>query len=254
MPRWSHYDQVARIATKALAKGGRRVSPGLVEWDIGADCEAPKMVFLVGRKEALFADDKWRQADQVGQITLELNMWTRCRQCRKCLAHRASLWRGRMRAEMGMASRTWFGTLTLRPDAHELAFRKACVRLTRSAVDFDRLSEREQFAERCKEISPEITRYLKRVRKNSGAAVRHIVVSEAHQSGLPHFHALIHEYGGSVERRLLDAAWPLGFTKWRLASDERNEAAYLAKYLSKSNIARVRASLRYGQGPARSPQ
>ena len=45
-------------------------------------------------------------------------------------------------------------------------------RLWSGGTDFDALSPAEQFAERMTEIGREVTLYLKRVRKESGARVR----------------------------------------------------------------------------------
>lgn len=93
----------------------------------------------------------------------------------------------------------------------------------------------------------EITKYLKRVRKKSGAPLRYILVAEAHKSGLPHYHMLIHECDPSrqVRHKDLTAAWSWGFTRFKLV-ETSNTAWYVCKYLSKAQLARVRASVRYG--------
>ena len=97
-------------------------------------------------------------------------------------------------------------------------------------------------------IGRQFTLGFKRLRKNTGASIRFVLVAERHKSGAPHFHALIHEAVGSPPVRYADLyrdLWSLGFSKYKLA--EKGHASYVTKYLTKSSEARVRASLRYGQ-------
>lgn len=156
------------------------------------------------------------------------------------------LWRSRAERETRAALRTWFGTLTLSPAAHQTMVSKARARLGAQGVDFDALPYGEQFRERHREISREITKYLKRVRKESGE-LRFLMVAEHHKSGLPHYHLLVHERDAlGVKHRTLSTQWKLGFEKWRLLTDLR-EASYLCKYLAKATVARVRASGAYGE-------
>lgn len=156
------------------------------------------------------------------------------------------LWRTRAEHETRAALRTWFGTLTLNPAAHMTMVSRARVRLAQQGIDFDDLPIGEQFIERHREISREITKYLKRVRKISGQ-FRFLMVAEHHKSGLPHYHVLVHERDAhGVKHRVLSSEWKLGFEKWRLLTDLR-EASYLCKYLAKATVARVRASGAYGQ-------
>lgn len=97
-------------------------------------------------------------------------------------------------------------------------------------------------------IGPEITKYLKRVRKQSKCSFRYLLVMEAHKSGLPHYHMFLHETpsGGEVPKRILKYQWHLGFTDFKLVDDAHRRADYICKYLAKSNLARVRASKGYG--------
>ncbi|MDT9597658.1 rolling circle replication-associated protein [Sphingosinicella rhizophila] len=154
-----------------------------------------------------------------------------------------------MKATLG---RTWFVTLTLRPEEHFKAYARACLRLSRDGIDFDRLSTDEQFAERVAEIGPEITLWLKRVRKQTGAKLRYILVVEPHKSGLPHFHMLLHEVSSAkpVAARAMKYQWQLGWWQGSLVdqSSTNRAAGYVAKYLTKSATARVRASRGYGTG------
>lgn len=97
-------------------------------------------------------------------------------------------------------------------------------------------------------IGPEITRYLKRVRKESKSSFRYLLVMEAHKSGLPHYHMLLHEkpFGGEIPKRILKYQWHLGHTDFKLVDDAQHKAEYMCKYLAKSLLARVRASKGYG--------
>ena len=69
-------------------------------------------------------------------------------------------------------------------------------------------------------------------------------VVEAHKSGLPHVHLLVHDKGDTTYRRLTDT-WPLGFAHAKLVEGTA-ASRYVAKYLAKSALARVRASQGYG--------
>lgn len=180
-----------------------------------------------------------------------LDVWTRCRKCAKCLAYRSWVWRNRATVECHSATRTWFATLTLSPANHvRYGFQAGLKVAKRRGDDFDALPESEQFALRNQEISKEITKWLKRVRKYSGAPFKYLLVTEAHKSGLPHYHLLIHEQCAErpLRHAMLSDQWRLGFSKFKLVDDPK-AATYVTKYLSKSAIARVRASLRYGQTP-----
>jgi hypothetical protein len=81
--------------------------------------------------------------------------------------------------------------------------------------------------------------------------MRFLLVAEAHKTGLPHYHALIHEVDPErpVRSRILRQQWTLGFSQCKLVAqgDETKSASYVAKYLAKSAAARVRASQGYGQ-------
>lgn len=152
--------------------------------------------------------------------------------------------------ETRLSERTWFGTLTLRPDRQMYALDMARLECARQGVDYDGLGDDERFRLRHKFISEELTRWLKRVRKNSeGAPIRFCLVAEAHKSGAPHYHVLIHESDPArpVRKAVLQSAWTWGYTLFKLLVDER-AALYVTKYLSKDARARVRASIGYGSG------
>ena len=148
--------------------------------------------------------------------------------------------------------RTWFGTLTLAPQSHFEVVSRIRLRLAKRGEDFDTFPETRQFSERVHEIGKEITLWLKRVRKESAAKLRYVLVAERHKSGLPHFHLLVHEVceDRPVAERTLRKQWHLGFSQFKLVAqgDETRTAGYVAKYLTKSALARVRSSVGYGLG------
>lgn len=128
---------------------------------------------------------------------------------------------------------------------------RASARLAARGTDLERLEGDDQSHEVAAEYRRELTLYLKRLRKNTGAMLRYLLVQEQHKSGLPHFHALIHEVNPLTPLRhaALTSQWKLGYTKFKLCEGPRT-AWYVAKYLAKAVDNRVRASLRYGLGDA----
>lgn len=206
-------------------------------------CSSPVTLERTYRREAggLFSERPFMMGG------VHMTQEVRCRQCPECLAARASLWTARAREETRGSSRTWFGTFTLAPEHHSRAVMLADLILRKGGERFEDLSSTERFAWRHKVLSDEFTKYLKRVRKESGARLRYILVAEAHKSGLPHWHCLIHEVNAEqpVRHRVLVDQWRLGFTSFKLC--EPDGVTYVTKYLSKCALARVRASVRYGQ-------
>ena len=269
MPRMHHSD-LQRLVMKAMRNGGERLSGLRYRWDISADCQngysravyaappaARRHIIDLGSVFPGAKPFEWSRhegnyrgpitVDRTTQWPIELEIITRCRECDRCRRARTRLWRMRAEREIIEAERTWFGTLTLRPDAQYrflLEARRVCGERRK---EFDSLSEDEQYKLRVNAIYKELTKYLKRVRKSSGAFLRYCLVAERHKSGDPHFHVLIHEMDTSrpVRHAVLTEQWPFGFTNFKLV-DDKKAAAYVAKYLSKSSLARVRASLHYG--------
>ncbi len=267
-------------ATNALDKGALHdpVTPGCLAWDIAGKCENPVYRETVGRSGP---KKVWIYRTRTAHDRFTLELQTRCRKCAPCLRHRAAIWRNRATAEVANSVRTWFVTLTLNPASHSLMANRAFQRLRAQASDFDCLPEASRFAERHYECSKEITLFLKRVRATAAVdhrqsarladacaaskgsrckchpinqfrvPLRYLLVAEAHKSGLPHYHMLISEFEESrpVRARHLKTNWRLGFSDVKLVAqdDGTRPAAYVAKYLAKSAIARVRASVGYGQ-------
>lgn len=267
---------VARLFRRALADPSAiRHSLSCVEWDISGSCQAPVTREFFARPSVPPTDlvrwrpvrynaagTEWRAptkraqkrritVDGKGKVPLTVILHAKCRKCEDCLRKRAAHWRLRAISETSLSSRTWFGTLTLRPEEqHRMLSLARVIERQRGATDFDTLPASEQFALVVKRCGIEITKYLKRVREASGARFRYLLVAERHATGLPHFHMLLHEWGSPVREAVLSRQWQMGFSKWRLAPPDNPRAVvYLCKYLSKSAEARVRASARYGQGP-----
>lgn len=135
-------------------------------------------------------------------------------------------------------------------------------------VDYETLSADEQFDLLTRETSRLVTLYFKRLRKGEigdrtrdglqtgetaswqfpPASFRYMVVAEAHKSGLPHYHVLLHELAGCqpVRKAAIKRHWSAGFSDAKLVHDER-AATYAAKYLGKAGLVRVRASIGYGR-------
>lgn len=212
-----------------------------------------------------------------------------CRKCAWCRHRKRAMWVTRIKHEVEQAPRTWMLTFTFKPSMHHRMIEQARVRLWKAGTDFDTLSETEKFAEQHSEYTEVLTRYWKRVRKGDfpvafeeqrrreaarlereyeplpvwQTAFRYVLVTELHTEklkGLPHMHALVHDYGHAVDKPV---RWDLlseqygeenpttkrwvryGNMKAKLV-DEQSDPTYCAKYLSKEAIARVRASLNYG--------
>ena len=258
-------------ARGASSHKAKQVFAGSDHADLAGNCQRPVMIPLTGMPDArlhrlkqisdFLARSPLHDWDTVRGLTdwhgdteerefappnpVNVDVAVRCRKCETCLNARAAHWRIRANQEFRLAKRTWFGTLTLAPEAHFKALSLARHALAKQGFDFETLSPEDQLSERHKQIGPLITRYLKRLRKRSGAILRYILVMEAHKSGLPHYHMLIHECVGSVLHKHLQGSWDHGFSNWKLVADE-GSASYVCKYLSKSALARVRASVKYG--------
>lgn len=232
---------VTGLALRALMAGGFHVSPGHVQWNIAGRCSEPRGVEVASSSMDLIARNKltW----------VELKV--RCRKCPNCARFRSAMWRDRARTEIALWPVSYLGTLTLTPDEQYRSLLIAQQSLAEQAVRIDELSEAEIFRERCSVIGEWFTLYMKRVRKALGTPMRYLLVAEAHRSGLPHLHVLLHE----CERYSQDAwdtfsvlksQWPHGHCTFNGIERDMRASYYVCKYLSKSALARVRASRFYG--------
>ena len=244
-------------------------------WNISADCLDPVYREMYGRP--------FRDRDFGIRQPVAMEVFARCRKCEHCLEQRARLWRGRVLGEMRKTireeRRTWFVTLTLNPAARTMFKMKAWKRFNdggkapkpgtkgRISLEYSQLSANERFGLVHSEISQEITRWFKRLRKQAGVKFRYLVIAEAHKAEddptkrnagkrkatggvFPHYHILIHEVSGRLTERVIRDQWRgkgNGFCEAKLVRGGPEEQLYLCKYLSKDNRARVRASIGYGR-------
>jgi hypothetical protein len=252
-----HIDTAKRLAMRALANGGRQTKMTTVEWDLAPRCERPRHVEVIGRppgpKKTSWQFGKLVTSEgrdayiRSGSLPIFVDLHVKCRGCSRCLKERSAMWKFRAQNEYRQASRTWFGTLTFQPSERYLIVTEARHAEAKQGIDFDTLPDQERFTALCKIAGMRLTRYMKRLRKSTGAPIRYLAVCERHKDGFPHIHMLLHEQDSMspVRKRALDT-WPHGFTRWKLA-DTIETCGYVAKYLSKEKLARVRASLSYGK-------
>jgi len=197
----------------------------------------PDRTELVGDQTHIWFEKRpaeYSQAREASNLKLFITMDTCSRKCHNCLKRRSRLWAARAFNEVRMSSRTWFVTFTVNPE-HRV----------RAKILAQRKYGDESFSSVAKIISSWYTLFMKRVRKNSGAKLRYLMAIEEHKDGFPHLHALVHEMGVPLTKRELQAEWPYGFTNCKLTDPAASR--YVTKYLAKSQMARVRASLKYGQ-------
>lgn len=173
------------------------------------------------------------------------------------------MWLARAMHEIRESNRTWFGTLTLRPEAHYEMQSRGLVAATARSIPTKELSVRDVEQLQWKEVAKELTKFLKRLRKATGSgSLRYMLVQEVHTgeritrggphiTGLPHYHLLLHEVSSEqpIKYRDLEAAWHLGFVRFKLVDEQVKAALYVSKYLGKANEGRVRASIGYGRFP-----
>ena len=174
----------------------------------------------------------------------------RCRKCEKCLEWKRGMWTARAIHEVRQSMRTWFGTLTVGPERRlwaQMVADKYAVQTRNESLSGLTGVERTRAIARV--LSPEVTKWLKRVRKAARSeGLRYLLVVEPHGDFFPHFHLLLHERGQPVGKRLLEEKWRYGFSQFRLIpTGEVKAVGYVCKYISKSAQTRVRASRLYGQ-------
>lgn len=254
------------LTVEAIARAAGRISGAAVRFwpDLTDDRGRPRAMrrvtaSIAGRCSSPRTVVLWsKQSERIGKIVkpMALELKVRCRDCGWCRNQRKYLWADRAVREYEQSARTWFATLTVSPEEHFKALTRA--RLSQPGVDgtakagwkptdFESTTVQSQFCALVREHGTELTKFVKRVRKNSGSRIRYLMVAEKHESGLPHFHMLIHEVNAlePVRKAVLKDAWRIGFSKFTLVNDAR-AATYCCKYLAKSALTRVRASAKYG--------
>lgn len=173
-----------------------------------------------------------------------LDTYVRCRKCTPCLQAKRALWSARAAQAIVLHPRTWLVTLTCTPAEHFRLLNQARSTAIRSGFSPEEWSPSEEFGARWSQLGSEVTKWLKRVR-DKGARFSYLLVVEAHKSGLPHVHLLMHELC-DLSYRSITEPWSLGFCHAKLV-EGTDASRYVTKYLVKSALARVRASQQYGQ-------
>lgn len=257
---------VWRLATRALDHGGAWRGRW-VEYPIAPWCEEPVTVELWGGPDARPRHNVPDTRPSVPRA-IGVRLGAACRKCSGCLRHKRKIWRARaMHETLTNDRRTWFVTLTFRPDSQLAATNRARRRLSKEGVDFDGLGANAQYVERGKELYSVVQKYFKRLRKGKTVykkdgtplkeertQFRYFVVMETenreHEEHL-HFHAVIHEMTTPITERRIRRHWYDGFAHAKLVSnsDVEDVSSYCTKttkYLTKSDLCRVRASKHYG--------
>lgn len=252
--KWMHRDRLQAVIAKGIASGvirevrntasGPKLSKTVLQWDISGKCKVPVGRVLAARADSGSPDPK----------SLYLTLKVKCRKCDQCRDDRRYEWRMRIRNELRTSYRTWFGSMTFAPQGHFLMLTRARAKALARGVDPSEWSIRDEFLAREAEGYKEVQKFFKRVRKETALgpkALRYVVITEPHKSGLPHYHVLVHEkfHGQNVRHKCLNHHWKMGFCNFKLVEEERR-GLYLAKYLQKDSSARVRPSGGYGQARA----
>lgn len=239
--------KAVQIIQKASANGGRFSETMRMHWDVSNDCLNPRHIELTGRDE--------RHPSHGLRKPVFIDMTVQCRKCENCRARKAAHWRMRAVAELKAAevvnARTWFVTLTLKPSLQFEGLSRARMKAKSASVNWEDLHQDDRFLRLASMHGDRITRYLKRLRtgdKQSGPHdIRYLLVAEAHKSGMPHFHMLMHEKSADnpVRKSSIQRFWKDGYSSAKLVR-ETGVASYVTKYITKSCLARVRASKDYG--------
>lgn len=234
---WKPRSVFASDADHLADLGATMDAPGQFRLDVSQDCSNPRWVEVSYTDQHRSKFRTWR-----GNV----EYLVACRRCQNCTRRRRRHWTARIVKELRQADRSWFGTLTVEPEQQYLAALRAERDCLRRGVRWSDMNSKERFNAIVQALAPDLTRWLKRVRKNSGAYVRYCLVAEEHKSGLPHFHVVLHHRAIPVRHKTLKEAWTLGFSDFKLVEEKLSVARYVAKYLAKALGARVRASTRYG--------
>ena len=205
------------LADRALQAGAVRRSMSKIAWDISAGCRRPVVRDRFARPpghDLLVAPGR--------PIPIWCEMSMKCSNCEVCLRKRASLWRRRAMQEIAESERTWFVTLTLRPEEQ---YRALAAGLRKAGFDGEPCDE---FRARVVEIGAWLTLALKRLRKKTGARLHYVVVYERHKTGLPHVHLLIHEQDrGGVKYADIQYMWPHGYISAKLVADNKQAGEWI---------------------------
>lgn len=245
---------LAALANRAMEHGATRVEgANAFEWDVGAYCLQPinRSLHARGYQKGEMRKSKW--AHKPGSLSVHLTGLP-CRKCTRCLYVRASMWRDRIFDEIHRYERTWFVTLTLNPAWQQKVFMDEMkIRNSSGWLDTDFDQQGSEWALRSSGASKLVTNWLKRVRKpqkgEEAVGLRYVAVTERHKTGLPHLHLLMHEVSGNLTYRRICDRWTHGFADASLVRDPKKAGWYVAKYVTKDSLTRMRSSQHYGKLP-----
>ena len=178
--RWHKAEHLRALVAKA-AQAGADVTPARVQWNIAGGCLTP-FVSEHGTRDPHYR--AW------------LSISVRCRKCKPCLARRRGQWAERAVLEFisteARERRTWFGTLTLKPQQAAMLLARADKRARQRGETFN-ATDKDAWTHLALAGSPLVTAYLKRVRKAAVSTLRYVVVAEPHKSGLVHQQMPVHQ-------------------------------------------------------------
>lgn len=218
--------EVRRTIIRGYESGLVRLSATSSRWDVSGNCREYVGVQLHGRPVILTKPGNVEPTEGV-PVMCELKV--SCRKCPECLRALSAHWTTRAQIQMLLAPRTWMATLTIAPAWQEYAANLARTYEARNGGSFEALTPEDQFAMRHRFAGAEVTRYFKRMRK-AGHKFTYLLVVERHKSGLPHYHALIHEAGAPVTERTLQEHWEWGFAKFKLVDTSSEDDIVTGPY------------------------
>jgi len=201
------------------------------KWNLSHDCEKPYHRSIEGRlSKTLDLDESLRsltvENGDIRGLPLAIYLQLRCRKCDACKRAKRNSWSYRAKYEVANSTRNWFVTLTL---GH---FFRANIPMENRLIEMQKL----------------VTKYFKRLRKNTGAKFRYLCVFELHKDGTPHAHLLLHDTDERLRHKTITNTWLAGFSQAKLIELDTAQKAvyYVVKYLVKDNQTRIRSSLHYG--------
>lgn len=184
-----------------------------------------------------------------------LSLAVRCRKCDGCRKERRMMWTERAAREWRQSTRTWFVTLTMRPEEHYKLQCQVAADVAEEGGELDAMPRQERLARVLGAYKAIMDRYLMRLRtglRTRGwhqVQFRYLWVPEPHKSGAIHFHMLLHEVSEDMPlvKARIEAAWGYGFISSKLVKTEE-AARYVTKYLGKHHYeGRLNVSTKYGK-------
>jgi len=242
--------KAATIAALQMGKGVLH-APDYATADYSGWCKAALVVDQAGYGHYRIGSD----GKKVREPARTLSMLVRCRKCEGCQKERRMMWTARAAREWRQSTRTWFVTLTLRPEDHYRLQTQVRADGAAEGIDVDALPPKDRLERFLKAYRKKMDDYLMRLRKGLATrgwdtlSFRYLWVPEPHKSGAIHFHMLLHEVSLDMPlpKARIEAAWPHGFIKAKLVKSEE-AARYVTKYLGKHHFeGRIRASKMYGK-------